>query len=141
MNYDSFEVAMLIKEIYSNITGIISDSLKECGLTYQQIMVIKLIAHKRKINISELCEEMHLAKGTVSGIVKRLEASGYIEKLKDDNDKRNSYVVFSEKGIDFARKFRCEINSSFDKVFENISDEEMKEVRESLEILRKKITH
>lgn len=44
--YDSFEIAMLIKEIYSNTMGIVSESLKESGLTHQQIMIIKLIAHR-----------------------------------------------------------------------------------------------
>lgn len=139
MKYDSFEIAMLIKEIYSDITGIISDGLKESGLTYQQIMVIKLIAHKGKINISELCDEMHLVKGTVSGIVKRLEAAGYVEKVKDDIDKRNSYVVLSENGIEFANNFRCTINQSFDKIFENFDDSQIAEIRECLLKLKEKI--
>lgn len=139
MKYDSFEVAMLIKEIYSDITGIISEGLKESGLTYQQIMVIKLIAHKGKINISELCEQMHLVKGTVSGIVKRLEAAGYVEKIKDETDKRNSYVILSDEGLLFAKNFRCTINQSFDKIFENFDDSEMTEIRASLLKLKKKI--
>lgn len=139
MKYDSFEVAMLIKEIYSDITGIISEGLKESGLTYQQIMVIKVIAHKGKINISELCQQMHLVKGTVSGIVKRLETAGYVEKIKDDDDKRNSYVILSKEGLLFANNFRCTINQSFDKIFENFDDEEMAEIRGSLLKLKEKI--
>lgn len=139
MKYDSFEIAMLIKEIYSDITGIISDGLKESGLTYQQIMVIKLIAHKGKINISELCHEMHLVKGTVSGIVKRLEAAGYVEKIKEDIDKRNSYVILSESGIEFANNFRYTINQSLDKIFENFDDSEIAEIRKCLLKLKEKI--
>ena len=38
--FDSFEMAMLIKEIYSSTMNILSSSLKESGLTHQQIMVI-----------------------------------------------------------------------------------------------------
>ena len=72
MRQDSFEVAMLIKEIYANTMGTVSKSLRESGLTNQQIMVIKLIAHNKQVNISQLCEEMSLSKGTISGIVARL---------------------------------------------------------------------
>lgn len=139
MKYDSFEIAMLIKEIYASTIEIVNDNLKESGLTHQQTMVIKLIAHKGKITISELCKEMSLAKGTVSGIVSRLEAADYVKKIKYDNDKRNTYVEFSNKGYEFARDFRNEINKSFDKIFENFTDDEVKETKKNLIELRDKL--
>lgn len=139
MKYDSFEIAMLIKEVYANTVGVISESLKDSDLTYQQGMVIKLIAHNGQVNISKICDEMSLSKGTVSGIVTRLEALGYIKKIKDENDKRNTYVTFSDKGLKFARQFRNTINESFDKVFENFSQEELSEFRSNLINVRNKI--
>ncbi|MBN1066293.1 MarR family transcriptional regulator [Clostridium botulinum] len=139
MKSDSFEIAMLIKEIYSSTVGAVSCGLKEIGLTHQQIMVIKLIAHNKKVNISELCEEMSLSKGTVSGIVTRLESLGYVKKIKLENDKRNTYVTFSDKGLEFAKEYKNKINESFDKVFKNLTEEEIKEVKSSLLKLRDKI--
>ena len=94
MRQDSFEVAMLIKEIYANTMGTVSKSLRESGLTNQQIMVIKLIAHNKQVNISQLCEEMSLSKGTISGIVARLEKADYVKKIKDEKDKRNTCCIF-----------------------------------------------
>ena len=119
--------------------GIVSNSLKDSGFTHQQVMVIKLIAHKGQVNISQLCDEMSLAKGTVSGIVQRLEDAGYIKKVKYEGDKRNTYVEFSDKGLEFAREFRTKINESFDKIFENFTEEEVEEVRSNLLKLRNKI--
>lgn len=139
MKYNSFEIAMLIKEIYASTIEIVNDNLKESGLTHQQTMVIKLIAHKEKITISELCKEMSLAKGTMSGIVSRLEAADYVKKVKCDNDKRNTYVEFSTKGYEYAKNFRNKINKSFDKIFENFTDDEVKETKENLIKLRDKL--
>lgn len=139
MKYDSFEIAMLIKEIYASTIEIVNSNLKESELTHQQTMVIKLIAHKERVTISELCKEMSLAKGTVSGIVSRLESADYVKKIKIDEDKRNTYVEFSDKGFEYAKKFRCEINKSFDKIFENFTEEEVKETKESLIKLRNKL--
>ena len=136
MKEESFEISMLIKEIYSDTMAIVSKSLKGSGLTNQQIMVIKLIAHNKKVNISQLCSEMSLAKGTVSGIVSRMEKAGYVKKVKEEYDNRNTYVTFSDKGIEFAKEFRKEINSSFDKVFENFTYDEIKEIKNSLIKLR-----
>lgn len=139
MRQDSFEVAMLIKEIYANTMGTVSKNLRESGLTNQQIMVIKLIAHNKQVNISQLCEEMSLSKGTVSGIVARLEKADYVKKIKYEKDKRNTYVAFSDKGVEFAKNFIEEINGSFDKVFENFTEEEVNQVKDALTKLRNKI--
>lgn len=139
MKYDSFEIAMLIKEIYANTMGIVSENLKESGFTNQQIMVIKLIAHNGQVTISQLCDEMFLAKGTISGIVKRLEEAGYVKKIKNEEDKRNTYVTFSDKGMEFAKKFRNDINKSFDEIFRNFTEEEIIEVKSNLLKLRNKI--
>ena len=139
MKYNSFEIAMLIKEIYASTIEIVNENLKESSLTHQQTMVIKLIAHKEKVTISQLCKEMSLAKGTVSGIVSRLETADYVKKVKYDNDKRNTYVEFSNKGYEYAKNFRNEINKSFDKVFENFTDEEVKKTKKDLIELRNKL--
>ncbi|MEI8217205.1 MAG: MarR family transcriptional regulator [Eubacteriales bacterium] len=137
--FQSFEIAMLIKEINSSMTRIIGAEFQERGLTHQQIMIIKLIAHNKEINISELCNEMSLTKGTVSGIVKRMEIAGYVEKKKHMEDKRNTYLVFSEKGLLFAKEFRETINDSFQNIFKNFSPEEMEKTKEDLIELRNKI--
>ena len=138
-SYDSFEIAMLIKEIYSNTMGIVSESLKESGLTHQQIMIIKLIAHRGQVTVSKLCEEMSLAKGTVSGIVSRMESMGYIKKVKNEEDKRNTYITFSYKGEEFAKEFRKTINDSFDNIFKNFTEDEIMELKKNLIYLRDKI--
>lgn len=139
MKYDSFEIAMLIKEIYASTIEIVNENLKGSSLTHQQTMVIKLIAHKEKVTISELCQEMSLAKGTISGIVSRLERAGYVKKVKYDNDKRNTYVEFSDKGYEYAKNFRNEINKSFDKIFENFTEDEVKKTKNNLIELRNKL--
>lgn len=139
MKHDSFEIAMLIKEIYASTIEIVNQNLKGGSLTHQQTMVIKLMAHKGKVTISELCQEMSLAKGTISGIVSRLESADYVKKVKYDNDKRNTYVEFSNKGYEYAKNFRNEINKSFDKVFENFTNEEVKKTKKDLIELRNKL--
>lgn len=82
-NYDCFRIAMLLKELYSKTMYTVEENFKENGLTHQQIIVIKLIAHNQELTISQLCDEMSLAKGTVSGIISRLEQIGYIENSRN----------------------------------------------------------
>lgn len=139
--FEAFEIAMLIKEIYSIVMRKVGSSLMDRSLTHQQIMIIQLLAHNqnKEINISDLCREMALTKGTVSGIVQRLEVAGYVEKRKHKDDKRITYVVFSEKGRAFAKEFRETINDSFQAVFKDFAAAELESTRENLRILRNKI--
>lgn len=138
-NINSFEVLMLIKEIYSKSMSKIENNISDMGLTHQQMMIIKIIAHNKEVNISQICKEMSLSKGTVSGIVNRLEQAKFIEKVKYDFDKRNTYIKFSKKGLEFALQFKEQMNQSFDNLFKNLSEEEYKKVMEGLRILKDKI--
>ena len=138
-NINSFEVLMLIKEIYSKSMSKIENNISDMGLTHQQMMIIKIIAHNKEVNISQICKEMSLSKGTVSEIVNRLEQAEFIEKVKYDFDKRNTYIKFSKKGLEFALQFKEQMNQSFDNLFKNLSEEEYKKVMEGLRILKDKI--
>lgn len=132
MKNDSFEIAMLIKEIYGSTIGIVSDNLRECGLTHQQITVIKLIAHGKKVTVSDLCKKMSLSKGTVSGIVKRLEEAGYVQKLRSNEDKRVTYIIFTDRGMEYAKEFKDTMNNSFNKIVEKLTEDEIVELKNNL---------
>ena len=138
-NCDTFRIAMLLKELYSKTMYSIEDSFKENGLTHQQIIVIKLLAHNKELTISDLCEQMSLAKGTVSGIVTRLEQNNFIEKFKKEDDKRNTYLRFTKKGLDFALDFKEKIQHSFDNIFENCTDDELNDLVSILRNILSKI--
>lgn len=129
---DSFRLAMLIREIYSISMHSVDECLKESGLTHQQVIVVKLLAHNGTMTVSDLCRHMSLTKGTVSGMLTRLADRGYIEKYKKEDDLRNTYVRFTQKGMTFALEFRDQMTRSFDEIFTGSSDEELAEIETSL---------
>lgn len=135
----AFRAAMMIKELYSKTTNIMSDNLRDSGLTHQQCVVLQLIAHNKEMTVSQLCKDMSLAKGTVSGIVQRLEKLGYLEKEKREDDKRNTYIKFSDKGLEFAYNFKSNMSDSFKNIFSNCSDEDMDDMLVLLRTILNKI--
>lgn len=139
INYDCFRIAMLLKELYSKTMYTVEENFKENGLTHQQIIVIKLIAHNQELTISQLCDEMSLAKGTVSGIISRLEQIGYIEKFKKSNDKRNTYVKFTTTGFEFATNFKIKMQESFDDIFKNCDENELSDLVKNLRNILAKV--
>jgi len=137
----AFKTAALIRDIYSRSSHQIASGMMGSGLSHQQIMVIRLLAHKKTQQVSSLCQEMSLTKGTVSGIINRMEQAGYVEKYKDasDSDKRNTYIRLTQKGLDFSMVSKDKIIESYNHVFSNFSDEELAQLASLLQVLSDKL--
>lgn len=138
-NNIGFEITMLIKEIDSKIYNVILNELKDEKLTPQQIIILKYLGHHGEMTVSEICTSMSLSKGTVSGILNRMEKQNFIKKIKYENDKRNTYISFTEEGLELAKKVMVNFNRGFNKIFKDINVQELEETKESLEQFIQKI--
>ena len=68
------------------------------GLTIPQRLSLLLIGRHPGILASELASVLHLHRGTLSGIVRRLEAAGYVRKLTDRLDARRAGLTLTSAG-------------------------------------------
>ncbi|GAA0695157.1 MULTISPECIES: MarR family winged helix-turn-helix transcriptional regulator [Clostridium] len=128
----SYQLAMLIKEVYLMSMSSMEEQISKFGITPQQLITIKLIAHNNGMQHSDLCREMNLSKGTVSGIIKRLMEKGMVEKKPIDSDKRNNIIVFTDKGREFAYSIRHEMNDTFKNIFKTSSEDDIQRYIDTL---------
>ncbi|MGL4850656.1 MAG: MarR family winged helix-turn-helix transcriptional regulator [Clostridium sp.] len=135
----SFQITKLIKDIDLEVYNILSKELKETELTPQQLTVVKHLGHHGEMTVSEICAVMNLTKGTVSGILNRMERLGYIKKIKHDEDKRNTYITFTEKGRFEGRKYMLSFNKVYSNIFKNIEECKLEEIKKGLEEIIQKI--
>lgn len=132
-----FKIALIIKEINSKINYKVAEELKNIGLTVPQITAIKFIAHRKKVTVSELSEEMNITKATVSGILNRLENMNIIKRIRSKEDKRIVYVVFSDEGLSLAKDIKHIMNNCFENIFSNVSKEDLISIDNNLSSLLK----
>ncbi|MEG2198939.1 MAG: MarR family transcriptional regulator [Anaerovorax sp.] len=135
---NSFKIMMLIREVHSLMYANIGHNMKDSGLTPQQIMVMKVIAHNKEVTPTQLCDQLSLAKATVSGMIQRLEDAGYIKRVKKE-DKRLTYIIFSEKGQHFANNFKKKMDREFSNLFKNLTETEQAQIAQALTLLAKKM--
>ncbi|MDQ0149096.1 MarR family winged helix-turn-helix transcriptional regulator [Eubacterium multiforme] len=128
-----FKICLYIKEINSMINSKITEKLKKRDLTQSQVTAIKFVGHFDKLTLSELSKKMAIKKSTCSGIVDRLEKVDIFERVKDDEDKRITYIKFSEKGQVLSDEIKEDINNSFKEIFNGISEEDLKTIENGLE--------
>jgi DNA-binding MarR family transcriptional regulator len=74
------------------------------GLTIPQRMTLLLIGRQPGILAGELAALLHMHPGTISGIIRRLEASEFIERHADPADARRVRLSLTEKGRDANRR-------------------------------------
>ena len=68
------------------------------GLTYPQYLVLLSLWQDDGKTVKALGEALHLDSGTLSPLLKRLEASGYIERTRDRADERQVLITLTPKG-------------------------------------------
>jgi MarR family transcriptional regulator, organic hydroperoxide resistance regulator len=68
------------------------------GLTIPQRLSLLLIGRNPGILASELAAVLHLHRGTLSGVLRRLETAGYITRTIDASDARRAGVTLTAAG-------------------------------------------
>ena len=74
------------------------------GLTIPQRMSLLLVGHNPGILASELAAVLHLHRATLSGIVRRLRTSGYLEGTVNSRDGRRVGLTLTESGQAINRR-------------------------------------
>ena len=80
------------------MTKIYKPLLAPLCLTYPQYLAMLVLWEQDGIMVSELGERLYLDSGTLTPLLKRLEASGMIARLRDVTDERRVRVTLTAAG-------------------------------------------
>ncbi|MFE6645298.1 MarR family winged helix-turn-helix transcriptional regulator [Nocardioides sp. NPDC057772] len=72
--------------------------LEPMGLTHPQYLVMLALWEEEPLRVSELGRKVQLDPGTLSPLLKRLEAQDYIRRERNKHDERSLAVVLTERG-------------------------------------------
>jgi DNA-binding MarR family transcriptional regulator len=81
-----------------SVIGVYRPLLEPLGLTHPQYLVMLALWEHEPLRVNELARLLQLDPGTLSPLLKRLEASGYLRREKDPHDDRALAVVLTEAG-------------------------------------------
>lgn len=73
--------------------------LDRFGLTYPQYLVLLALWQDDNRTVKGIGEELGLDSGTLSPLLKRLEAAGFVSRTRDKGDERQVIVALTEKGV------------------------------------------
>ncbi|SHK90911.1 DNA-binding transcriptional regulator, MarR family [Selenomonas ruminantium] len=73
--------------------------LKEIGLTYAQYITMMVLWEDKKVTMRDLGKRLYLDSGTLTPVLKKLEAMGYLERYRNPEDERILVVSITDKGM------------------------------------------
>lgn len=99
--------------------------LDELDLTYTQYIAMMVLWENESMNVKELGSKLYLDSGTLTPLLKKLEAKGYITRCRCKEDERNLIIQITEKGEALKEKAAGIPQEMTDKWI-NISNDEIK---------------
>ncbi len=78
--------------------------LDELGITYPQYLVMLSLWEADGLKVSEIGERLTLDSGTLTPLLKRLEAAGLVQRQRDTEDERRVLVRLTPDGRKLKQK-------------------------------------
>ena len=101
-NYDSLKLEnQLCFPLYAASREVIKQyrpHLDALDLTYTQYIAMMVFWEEKKINVKDLGKKLFLDSGTLTPVLKSLEAKGFVRRYRSKEDERVLIVEITEQG-------------------------------------------
>ncbi|MCC5812856.1 MAG: MarR family transcriptional regulator [Ectothiorhodospiraceae bacterium] len=87
-----YAASLAMKRVYRQL-------LEELGLTYPQYIVLLALWERDGRTVSELGRQLLLDSGTLTPLLKRMEAAGLLRRVRGTEDERQVFVHLCDNGI------------------------------------------
>ncbi|KAJ51115.1 DNA-binding MarR family transcriptional regulator [Clostridium tetanomorphum] len=115
-----FMFGQVIKLHYHRIQKL----LDKLGLYHGQPPLLFILHKKNGQSQKELADKMNIKPATITVMLKRMEKSGFVERLPDKEDQRVSRVYLTDKGRETMKEVKKVFKSIDDDCFKNFTQEE-----------------
>ncbi len=92
------QVCFALYRASRTVTAAYRPLLDRLGITYPQYLVLLALWERDGRGVQDLCDALDLDTGTLSPLLKRLEATGYVERRRQRSDERRVVVHLTEAG-------------------------------------------
>lgn len=109
------------------------------GLAPSHGDILALLFRSRAVPMKEFAERINRDKSTVTALIKKLIALGYVERFPDPEDGRVVLIRLTEKGWRLKPDFDDISKTLLDRVYRGFSEEEKEVMVRSLERMLKNL--
>jgi MarR family transcriptional regulator, organic hydroperoxide resistance regulator len=80
--------------------------LEKLGLTYPQYLAMLVLWEKDGLTVKEIATRLALDSATMTPLLKRIEAQGYVERIRGTADERQVHIRLTDTGRELRHSAR-----------------------------------
>lgn len=118
-------VCFVTNKVAKRMADVFNERLLPLGVTRVQWTAMYFLLRYGRISQKELSDRMNIKESTTARLVDRMEKDGHIVRVKDDDDRRVTYIELTEKGRIRIEELLPEGEKMSKYASRGISDEEL----------------
>ncbi len=123
------------------VTRLYQPYFDKLDITYPQYLVFLLLWEKDNRNVSDISHCLYLESSTLTPLLKRMEAKGYIKRSRSAQDERSVFIQLTTKGKKLEEKASAIPTQIVGKMqTEEISVEEILKMKDTLQKITRLIS-
>lgn len=129
----------LLAECMQGFERFSADYVRQYGLTHAQFDIIATLGNTCGMSYKELGQKTLITKGTLTGVVERLEEKGLVQRQRCTRDKRSYFVRLTEAGEQVFQDVFPKLTSEGQKLFSAYGEDDFVRLETTLASLKKVI--
>jgi DNA-binding MarR family transcriptional regulator len=112
---------------------------RELGLTGPQRLVLRMVSKFPQLMPSELAELLHLDRGTLTGVLERLEAQQLLVRVPNEQDGRSVLLSLTARGKLLDREIPGTVEASISRALASLPPAKIEAARQVLEAVTREL--
>ena len=126
----------LLAECLQGFERFSGEAVRRCGLTHAQFDIIATLGNTPGMTYKELGDKTLITKGTLTGVIERLDSKGLVARTRSCDDKRSFSVCLTAQGEKvFAEVFPVVVEQGR-QLFAPYSDADFEDIDRALHKLK-----
>jgi DNA-binding MarR family transcriptional regulator len=130
----------LLAECMQGFERLSGEHVRECGLTHAQFDIIATLGNTEGMSYKELGDKTLITKGTMTGVIERLEQKGLVERQRSLDDKRSWFIRLTPQGEQVFLEVFPKVIARGGDVFAGYSDDDFAALEKVLSGLKQVIS-
>lgn len=120
----SLKTWIKLARAFNTVNKAINDEINSYGVTPSQFGVLEALYHLGDMTIGKLGDKILVTGGNMTVILDNLEKNGYLERVKNNKDRRSNYIRLTDKGKQLIETVFPNHTKLIHNIFSVLSEEE-----------------
>lgn len=98
------QVCFPIYTLSKEVVKLYRPYLDKLDISYPQYLVLMVLWEEQQATVSAICDKLYLDTGTITPMLKRMEAKGIVARTRQKEDERVVQITLTQKGRELKQQ-------------------------------------